>query len=154
MHERRQHRHQWHEHPGRETTSDRDHDQGGGGAFTLNGLDAAETFALGPDPSYSLLVEAVLFGGGTASQTLTFDGTLDGAGALADFQTFTVSSAFSNVVSVSFTALSAAGARQAIYQLDNIAVNEAARLPEPASLLLVGGALLGLGATRRKAQRA
>jgi len=109
--------------------------------FDFNGFDLAEIFI--NQSSLTLTVTGFLSGGGTVSQLYTTDGINDGGGALADFQTFSLNSSFSNLTSVTFS-----GALN--YGLDNLIVNESVPVPEPTSLALLALGLAGIGYARKK----
>jgi|RhiMethySRZTD1v2_1073278.scaffolds.fasta_scaffold1546049_1 hypothetical protein len=106
----------------------------GGGTFTLNRFDGAETFYLSPT-WFSILVTGVQSGGGVLSTLLTLDGIADGGGGVADFQTFALN--WTDLVSVTFDGRLATGARGG-FTVDNIVVDSATAVPEPASLTLLG----------------
>jgi hypothetical protein len=124
----------------------------GGVPFTLNSFDVAELFVRNqPERPNATAVEVIgaLMGGGTVTQTFSFDLVTDGPGGVADFQTFFLASTFTNLVSVTFRGLFGLGG--GAIGLDNIVVNERA-IPLPAAGWLM---LAGLGAAgvlgRRKA---
>jgi hypothetical protein len=124
----------------------------GGVPFTLNAFDVAELFVRNQaERPNATAVEVIgtLLGGGTVTQTFSFDLINDGPGGVADFQTFFLASTFTNLVSVTFRGLLGAGG--GAIGLDNIVVNERA-VPLPAAGWLM---LAGLGAagalSRRKA---
>lgn len=108
--------------------------------FRLSSFDAAEGFLNGGAPiafASKLLIEGNVFGGGTMTFTIDFDGVNDGVGPLVDFQTFALPTTFTNLSSVTFSGLTANGEPGvALFSLDNITV------PEPATIILL---LSGLG---------
>lgn len=122
-----------------------------GAAFSISGFDAAEGFLnYGSRVGFAarVRIEGSRIGGGTETVTVEFDGLNDGNGPNADFQTFALPAAFSNLNAVSFHALNAAGDPDFVYfSLDNLHV---AAVPEPAECLLL---TLGLGAIAGRARR-
>lgn len=94
----------------------------------------------------AIRVTGVLADNSLVNQDFTLDQINDGQGGVADFQSFTasLSGAFKEL---RFSGLQGNGRDFAI---DNVTVNAAA-VPEPASLGLVGLALLGLVTLRRRA---
>lgn len=129
-----------------------------GGAFSISRFDAAEGFLLvssGPVGFASkLLIEGSRIGGGTETATVDFDGLNDGEGPGVDFQTFALPSTFSNLSSVTFRSLNAAGNPDSVYfSLDNLHV---AAVPEPAEWLLMAlglGVLVAWSSSRSPARR-
>ena len=107
----------------------------GGGLFNLPGLDyaAVDLFAVGLDPTASLLVSGLVNVGGLLEKKMPLD-------ALG-FNRFSFQG-WENLTQVSFAA-------NADFVLDNVnAVRQP--IPEPASLALVSVALAGLALARRR----
>lgn len=123
----------------------------GGGTFTLNSFDAVENSLLSYTTGSYMRVVGVLLGGGSTTQTFSFDRLFDGPGGVADFQTFALDGAFTNLMSVSFTALNANFGATASFGLDNLTFDATTtQIPEPGSIALLSLGLAGLGAMRRK----
>ncbi len=121
-----------------------------GATFDLASFDGAETH-IGVPSIWAGAIQVVgrYADGGTVSTQFVLDRVNDGSGPLDDFQTFWLPSTFSALTAVSF---SVAGGQYGQFALDNIALNRsfqsmsstlrAGAIPEPASLLLSGMALL------------
>jgi hypothetical protein len=130
-----------------------------GGTFSFQSFDGEELWDtatdFAPNNPSQLQVIGQLAGGGTATATFNLDGVNDGYGGVNDLQHFLLPSSFSNLTSVLFTGFRSDGLL-GDFGLDNIAVNEVAAVPEPASLLLLGSGLAGvvMKTRRRRKQRA
>ena len=121
----------------------------GGGTFSVQSIDLGELFV---DNTAPHLVELTghRLDGGTVNTTFALDNINDGAGGVADFQTFLVPSSFVNLRSL---VLTGTGQNDPRFMFDNVGVDavDATPVPEPTSLLLIGS---GLGAiTARKLGR-
>jgi hypothetical protein len=128
-----------------------------GNPFSLVGFDGAEAFlnstaaaAVGYSNASNIVLNGVLFGGGTLSATFALDGIKDGLGGVNDFQSFLLP-AWTNLSSVTFSGLTDAGGHGG-FALDNIDVNTSP-VPIPATLLLFGSGLLGLTWFRKKLKK-
>ncbi|PCJ19687.1 MAG: hypothetical protein COA96_16195 [SAR86 cluster bacterium] len=125
--------------------------QTGGGAFSLQQFDVSEPRTYATILNTSVIqVIATFVGGGTSTESFMLDGILpDGpSGDLADFETFFLSSAFTNLASVTFRGLDIYGDIGG-WALDNIVVNTSA-VPEPGMLGLFGLSLVLLGFRKRR----
>lgn len=124
-----------------------------GGVFNLNSFLAAEgrNINSGFFPQFgatSVLVVGNLFGGGTLTSLFNMDSIADNS--LNDFQRFTLVG-FNNLISATFTAVGGESAYS--FNVDEINVSTANEVPEPTSTALLGLALAGLYAARRRMQR-
>ncbi len=121
----------------------------GGGAFTFHGFDAAEVPYIGA-PAPSVFIKGLRYDLSDYTTSVSLDGITDGAGGAPDFQTFSPATGFFDV----FTSLSFYGGASD-YAIDNIVLMEAEApaVPEPASLLLVGGGLAALARRWRHSAR-
>lgn len=129
-----------------------------GQPFALFGFDGAEAFLddveselAGFPNATAIRVEAELTAGGTYVATFNLDGIKDGAGGVADFQTFTLPPEFCNITSATFIGQIAPGNRGAS-AIDNVRVG--LPIPEPSGMTLVGVAAALLAArifSRRRA---
>ena len=99
----------------------------GGGTFSVQSFDAGARFS---NTATSLFVSGQKLGGGTVSTTLNFNGTV--------FETFNLTG-FTNLTSISWLGQGAPSVSEFIF--DNIVVNEAAAIPEPASFAFLALAL-------------
>jgi hypothetical protein len=123
----------------------------GGGAFSMLGFDGAESFAERPE-SWADAIQVIgnLVGGGQVTATFALDQINDGAGGVADFQSFLLPATFANLQSVEFRHFGTEGSENFI--IDNINT-VAVAAPEPSSIALlgVGLAVFGIFRQRKKA---
>lgn len=119
----------------------------GGSAFSISSVSLAEGFV----NFGAALVHVVgnLSGGGTVTVDFTLDGIIDGVGGVNDFQTFNFGGGWTDLVSVTFSGVGGT-ANEHAFAVDDINVNAAVNVPEPAMLGLMALGLAGLGFTRRK----
>jgi hypothetical protein len=131
-----------------------------GALFSLLSFDASESFGGAYFARYTapnIRVTGTLASGGTVTATFTMDGIDDGMGAQIDFQTFTLPTTFIGLNKIVFSGI---GGAISYYGIDNIVLggasgmtSNASDIPEPATLGLVGLALLLGGRSARRAQR-
>jgi hypothetical protein len=116
-----------------------------GSTFSLTGFDA-DTF-VHIQGATTIVATGTLGNGGTITQTFLTDAIGDGPGPLVDFQTFALNG-FTDVTSVQFSSTNHP------FALDNIGVSAAASsVPEPASMLLLGTGIMGLGSIVRRRRK-
>ena len=119
----------------------------GGGTFSLSSLHIGEG-ASDTLNATTVRVIGIRSVGGPIQLDIAIDGIFDAGGPGVDFQTVLFSAAWTDLLSVSFDAI--AGPGQQNYLLDNLEVGEAAAVPEPATMALLGLGLAGLRAARRR----
>jgi len=119
-----------------------------GGTFSLSQVDFGEF--LQPDRvAQSVRITGNLSGGGTVSKTIALDFVRDGLGGVPDFQTETFDATWTNLTSVVMKG-EASDSGEDYFAIDNLHVDEEPNVPEPATLSLLGMALIGVAARRRR----
>jgi hypothetical protein len=130
-----------------------------GGLWSLQSFDFAEFGASVNFEPYALQVLGVRADGATVSQSFLFDLQYDGAGAVADYQSATLSASFQDLASARFQVIidpSCTGEcfAPADFSIDNIALSPVAAIPEPGTAALMLLPLAMLAAMARRRQRA
>jgi hypothetical protein len=123
-----------------------------GTLFSLLSLDAAEFYAPNnPDRPNADFLEIHGFhaDGHESVWSLALDGVVDGPGGLVDFQHFVLPSFFVDLLQVTFIGVQGNGAAGGV-NLDNIEIFQSSSVPEPGTLGLMGLALAGVAAFRRR----
>lgn len=91
----------------------------------------------------SIDIVGTLFGGGSVLASVVLDSI-----ASYDFSQFSLPSTFANLVAVTFTAQGRGDTPE--FLIDDIVVNTDRVVPEPGTLALIAGGLLGAGVARRR----
>jgi|ERR1043166_6609876 hypothetical protein len=110
-----------------------------GSHFSLLSVDLAEYSTVVAGHPVTFL--GIRGDGSLVTNTFNLDGVIDGTGPLADFQTFSFSSEFTDLVQVDI--------RSQTFSMDNVLVS----VPEPsiACLVITGAVLIGLRRRQRRA---
>ena len=111
----------------------------GGGTFSVESIDVANILGPGAD---SITFHGAVHGGGTVTQSFSFD-------SFGHFTTLFLDSDFENLDSLSFDENG-----NPSFQFTDLVVDAAAAVPEPASLTLLGGGLVGFLLARRRRRAA
>lgn len=106
----------------------------GGGTFTLSQLDMGEWWNENAT-ARTVTVTGNFAAGGSIVRTITLDLVFDGTFGSNDFQTFTFTTAWTNLTSVVFKGNGSLQAGENHFTLDNIVTTNV--VPEPASLLVL-----------------
>jgi hypothetical protein len=109
----------------------------GGGSFDLFTLDAATA---NTTEANILDIVGTFSGGGTASASLSIDGSFNGYSL----------SGFVGLSSVEFSSRNSGAYNFGGFSIDNLSTTAPAGVPEPSALLLLAGGLAALYASRRK----
>src|SRR5688500_7760858 len=127
-----------------------------GGTFSLLSFDGAEMWldsvaatSGGFTNALNIHVVGNLSGGGTVAADFLLDQLKDGAGGLADFQSFLFGAGWTDLTSVVWSGTDAQGGLASM-AFDNINASSAS-VPEPSTLLLIAAAMLGFAGWRRRA---
>lgn len=130
-----------------------------GGLLALQSFDFAEFNAVVNFEPYALQLTGVKADGSTVSQSFLFDLLYDGAGAVADYQSATLSASFQDLASARFQVIADPFCTgecfaPADFSLDNLALSPVAAIPEPgtAALMLLPLAWFAVTARRRRRQ--
>jgi hypothetical protein len=91
----------------------------------------------------SIFLTGTKVDGSSVTQSFALDFINDAEGPLNDFQTFSLSSSFTNLVSLQFEGIGG----QEWFSVDNV---QTSQVPESSSLLLMLLGLVGLAASRKK----
>jgi hypothetical protein len=128
-----------------------------GALLSLQSFDFAEFNASVNFEPYALQVTGVQADGSTVAQSFVFDLQYDGAGAVADYQSATLSASFQNLASARFQVIADPFCTgecfaPADFSIDNVALSPVAAIPEPgtAALMLLPLAMLAALARRRR----
>jgi hypothetical protein len=129
-----------------------------GGLLSLRSFDFAEFGAAANFEPFALQITGVKADGSTVAQSFVFDLLYDGAGALADYQSATLSASFQNLASARFQVIvdpfcTGECFAPADFSLDNVALSPVAAIPEPSrfALMLLPLAMLAVMSRRRRA---
>lgn len=122
-----------------------------GQAFDLISFDASEAFSQSSELDRNAVdigLHGNQVGGGVVQTSFTFDGTIDGPGGSADFETFTLPNTWTNLTSVHIAWLNSTSFNeQYAFIIDNIDVHV---VPEPSRLAMLLSGLLGLLSVPRR----
>ncbi len=115
-----------------------------GDTFEISQFDGAEFWRNGSPNASKITLFGVTDLGANISEEFVLDNIYDGRNGVDDFQLFTVSNAFQNLVHAEFVGDGA-------FSVDNIIGYTASEsVPEPSTLLLLGAGIAGFAGTRRK----
>lgn len=120
-----------------------------GGTFSLFSVDFGEPDMPNVD-ARTVDVTGNLLGGGTVNKTVTMDWIFDGTDPLVDFQTELFG--WNNLTSVVFKGYGSDNGYNFL-AIDNLELQPAQVIPEPATLTLVGFGLAALGLRIRRKRR-
>lgn len=119
----------------------------GGGAFSLVSFD----FEYFLEDLGEIAVSAEPSGGGSVMQVFTTDGIANIVDGPSTYETFFLGADFADIVSARIFSGEPNVASEAGFFVDNIVTGDPGRVPAPATLGLLGLALLGLEFSRRRA---
>jgi hypothetical protein len=128
-----------------------------GGLLSLRSFDFAEFGASVNFEPYALQITGVKADGSTVTQSFVFDLQYDGAGAVADYQSATLSASFQDLLSARFQVIvnplcTGECFAPADFSLDNLVLSPVAAIPEPSSAALMILPLMMLAALSRRRQ--
>lgn len=115
-----------------------------GDTFEISQFDGAEFWRGGQTNASAITLAGITVLGVNVSESFVLDGIFDGRNGVDDFELFTVSNAFQNLVHAEFSGGGAA------FSIDNIIGYTASEVPEPSTLLLLGVGIAAFAAGRRK----
>jgi hypothetical protein len=117
--------------------------------FGISSIDLANLFAA-PATAGPMSFTGHLLGGGTVTQTFNF---ALGLTSPPVFSTFAFSAAFVNLISLDLPPEQSLQGVGQLYQFTNVRLNATSVAPEPASFVLMGTGLVGLGIAARYRKR-
>ena len=115
-----------------------------GDTFEISQFDGAEFWRDGKTNASAITLFAITDQGLHVSEDFVLDAAFDGRNGADDFELFTVTNSFQNLVHAEFSGGGAA------FSIDNIVGYTASEVPEPSTLLLLGVGIAVFAAGRRK----